>query len=137
MATNLTIKSQVAAIKALPGYGDACKVFTDADNSSASFAARLAELGIADRATARPLALVWAAEKYDAKLEEGQRGLRLPRDSAAEKAAQRVLQVCFPSADLPAGRNVSRQADPVEKMASAFAKLDKAEQRRFLRLIGQ
>ena len=105
-------------------------VFNDADKSSASFAERLIALGVADRATARPLAMEWAAQKYGAKIEQGQRGDKLPRDSAAEKAMNRVLQVCFPSADMPS-RSGAGKTDPVEALLKKFAALTPAQKRAF------
>lgn len=111
-------------------------VFNDADTSSASFADRLFKLGIGDRATAKPLAMEWAANKYKAKIEQGQRGDKLPTNSAAERAMYRVLDVCFPKADMPkAAHTTSKQTDPVAKLLAAYAKLTPAEKRKFLNRI--
>ena len=110
-------------------------VFNDADNQSASFADRLFALGIGDRVTAKPLAMEWAANKYKVKIEQGQRGAKLPRDSAAEKAMNRVLSVCFPATDLPKAKAKVNQTDVVAKLLSAYAKLTPAEKRSFLRRI--
>ena len=71
-------------------------IFDAADNSSASFCAKLLQQGIGDRATAKPYAMLWAAQKYGAKIIKGQRGDKLPRNSDAERAFYRVLNVCFP-----------------------------------------
>ncbi len=109
-------------------------VFAAADKSSASFAEQLLALGVGDRATARPLAMEWAAKKYGVTIVQGQRGDTLPRDSAAEKAMNRVLQVCFPKSDLPAKLpkiNAARAADPVEKLLAAYAKLTAGQKRSF------
>ena len=106
-------------------------VFNDADKSSASFADRLLTLGVGDRATAKPLAMQWAAQKYGVAIEQGQRGDKLPRDSAAEKAMNRVLQVCFPAADAPTKAVARNQTDPVEKMLKAYAALTPAQKRAF------
>ncbi len=107
-------------------------VFDDADKSSASFAERLMKIGIGDRATARPLAMEWAANKYNAKIEQGLQGAKLPRDSAAERAMNRVLAQCFPSVDLPkATPAASNQQDVVAKLLKAYAKLTPAEKRKF------
>jgi hypothetical protein len=108
-------------------------VFKDADNESASFAERLIALGVADRATARPLAMEWAATKYGEKLVEGQRGMTwAKRDTAAERAANRVLGLCFPAVDLPKAKTKSsNKADPVESLLKKFASLTAAEKRRF------
>lgn len=108
-------------------------VFNDADNQSASLADRLFTLGIASRAEAKPLAMEWAAKKYNATIEQGQRGAKLPRDSAAERAMNRVLQVCFPSADLPQRTPAkSNKTDNVAKLLKAYTALTAAERRRFL-----
>lgn len=111
-------------------------VFTDADNSSVSFAERLFALGVGDRATAKPLAMEWAAAKHKVKIEKGQRGDKLPTNSAAERAMYRVLDVCFPKADAPKAKPAtSKQADPVAKLLAAYTKLTPAEKRAFLRRI--
>lgn len=110
-------------------------VFTDADNQSASFAERLMALGIATRTDAKPFAMEWAAAKYRVKIEQGQRGAKLPRDSAAEKAMNRVLSLCFPAVDMPKAKAKSSSTDPVAKLLSAYAKLTPAEKRSFLRRI--
>jgi len=115
-------------------------VFKDADDSSASFADRLFKLGVADRATARPLAMEWAlahaqSKKLDAgvKLIKGQRGLTFSkRDTAAERMMNRVLGLCFPTADLAKPKAKSNnKADPVESLLKKFASLTAAEKRRF------
>ena len=107
-------------------------VFAAADKSSASFAEQLLALGVGDRATARPLAMEWAARKYGVTIEQGQRGDKLPRDSAAEKAMLRVLDVCFPRVDAPKPKiNAARAADPVEKLLADFAKLTAGQKRSF------
>ena len=111
-------------------------VFNDADTSSVSFAERLMALGVADKATAKPLAMEWAATKYKAKIEKGQRGDKLPTNSAAERAMYRVLDVCFPKADMPKAKpTTSKHVDPVAKLLAAYAKLTPAEKRAFLRRI--
>lgn len=111
-------------------------VFTDADNSSASFADRLLALGVGDRATARPLAMEWAAKKHKETIKQGQRGLTFAkRDSAAERAMNRVLQLCFPSADKPkakAKRAANNKTDAVAKLLKSYNALTGAEKRRFL-----
>lgn len=117
---------------------DIFAVFNDADNESAGFAERLFKLGIGDRATAKPLAMEWAATKYKATIEQGQRGDKLPRNSAAERAMFRVLDVCFPAADMPKAPKApkqSTQSDPVQKLLVAYAKLTPAEKRKFLNRI--
>lgn len=112
-------------------------VFNDADKSSASFADRLMRLGIASRAEAKPWAMQWAAQKYGAKIEQGQRGDKLPRDSAAEKAMNRVLSVCFPAVDMPKAPRSNNKTDAVAKLLKAYAGLSAAEKRRFLAGLGK
>jgi len=126
-------------------------VFNDADTSSASFAVRLMELGIASRAEAKPLAMEWAIEdgKRKAikarlpvptvKLVEGQRGVTFSvRDSGAERAMNRVLEVCYPKADAPKPKSPKRSAnkvDAVAKVVKAYTALTAVEKRRFLKAI--
>ena len=109
-------------------------VFNAADED-VSLADRLLTLGIGDRATARPLAVEWAAAKYKTKIVKGQRGDTLPRDSAAERAMNRVLSVIFPSADMPKAKTkkpTANKVDPVKAMVTSYTKLTAAEKRRFL-----
>ena len=107
-------------------------MFDLADNLSASLADYLFSLGLSDRATAKPFAMRWAAKKYGATIEQGQRGDKLPRDSAAEKAMNRALAQCFPATDLPkATPAASNQTDVVAKLLKAYAKLTPAEKRKF------
>ncbi len=109
----------------------ASAVFELADNTSASLAAKLMTLGFDTRSAAKPYAMKWASVKYKAKVESGQRGDKLPRDSAAEKAMNRVLSVCFPGADNPFRNAGNSDADPVAKLIKAYGKLDGAQKRSF------
>ncbi len=109
-------------------------VFNDADNTSAKLADRLFALGIADKATARPLAMEWASKKYNVALKESNKGgmTFVERNTDAERAMYRVLSVCFPSVDLAkaaTGRASSKSA--VEKLLAAYEKLSPAEKRTF------
>ena len=109
-------------------------VFNDADSESASFAVRLMELGIASRAEAKPFAMEWAANKYKVVIKQGQRGPMLPRDSASEKAMNRVLEVCYPKADAPKPKTPKATADKSDPVALLFKKwqaLSASEKRRF------
>ena len=109
-------------------------VFNLADKESASFAESLMELGIASRAEAKPFAMEWAADKYKVTIKQGQRGAMLPRDSAAEKAMNRVLQVCYPSADAPKPKTpkaTANKSDPVALLFKKWQALSAAEKRRF------
>jgi hypothetical protein len=109
-------------------------VFNAADED-VSLADRLLTLGIGDRATARPLAIEWAAAKYKAKIIKGQRGDTLPQNSAAIQAVSRVLSVIFPSADMPQAKPskpTANKVDPVKSLVTRYTKLTAAEKRRFL-----
>lgn len=109
-------------------------VFNDADNSSASLTERLIALGLATRADAKPFAMEWAAKKYGAKIVQGQRGAKLPRDSAAERAMNRVLGIVFPTADRPKtkAQRANNKTDAVAKLLKSYNALTAAEKRRFL-----
>ena len=110
-------------------------VFNDADKSSASFAVRLMELGIASRAEAKPFAMEWAAKKHNEAIKQGQRGATFAkRDSAAERAMNRVLEVCYPKADAPkpkTSKATANKSDPVEALFKKWKALSSAEKRRF------
>jgi hypothetical protein len=114
-------------------------VFNVADKSSASFAEQLLALGIGSRADAKPLAIEWASKKYDAKLKEGQRGVTfVKRNTDAEKAMNRVLQVCFPSADIAkpvSAKPSANKVDEVAKLLKKYQALTAVEKRRFLKSI--
>jgi hypothetical protein len=109
-------------------------VFNAADED-VSLADRLLTLGIGDRATARPLAVEWAAAKYKAKIIKGQRGDTLPQNSSALQAVTRVLSVIFPSVDMPQAKPskaTANKVDPVKSLVTRYTKLNAAEKRRFL-----
>jgi hypothetical protein len=109
-------------------------LFNRIDSATLSFAEEALALGLASASEARPVALEWASSKYDVKLREGQRGLalddRAKNYEAARKAVQRVLAVCFPKSDAPAKASAN-QADPVEKLLKAYAKLTAGQKRSF------
>lgn len=112
-------------------------VFKAADKSSASFAEDLLALGIASRTDAAPLAMEWAATKYKAALKQGQRGATFAqRNTAAEKAMYRVLDVCYPKADQPKApkKPTANKTDAVAKLFKAWSALSGAEKRRFATL---
>ena len=108
-------------------------VFNAADESSTSYAEKLAALGV-DQPAARAMSLEWASEKYRAPLRMGQRGMTLPRDSAAAKAAQRVMSIIYPRGSEGDGKRGKRgkrnSADPVEKLIRQCLKLSAAQRRR-------
>ena len=109
-------------------------VFNAADDD-VSLADRLLTLGIGDRATARPLAIEWAAAKYKTPIIKGQRGDTLPQNSKAIQAVTRVLSVIFPSVDMPkptTKKPTANKVDPVKSLVTRYTKLSAAEKRRFL-----
>jgi hypothetical protein len=108
----------------------ASAIFTRVDATTAGFADQLAKIGL-DRKEAKPYAMAWAAEKYSARLEEGQRGFKLPRNSDAERAYYRVLNAVFPAEASPFAKASSGNADPVAKLLKAFGKLTAGEKRSF------
>ena len=115
-------------------------VFDLADKSSASFAERLMSLGIASRAEARPHAVEWASKKYSNEpIKQGQRGLTfVKRDTNAERACDRVLEVCYPKADAPKPKSpkpTANKVDAVAKVVKAYTALTAVEKRRFLKSI--
>jgi hypothetical protein len=109
-------------------------VFTDADNESASFAVRLMELGIASRAEAKPFAMEWASKKNgNEPIKQGLQGPTfVKRDTAAERAMNRVLSVCYPKADMPKPKKATaNKTDTVTKLFTQWQALTAAEKRRF------
>ena len=77
----------------------------------------------------------WAAKKHGVAIKQGQRGATLPRDSAAERAMNRVLQVCFPSADLKSAKRTANKVDAVDALLKKYQALTASEKRRFLKSI--
>ena len=115
-------------------------VFNDADNASASFAVRLMELGIASRAEAKPFAMEWASKKHNNEpIKMGQRGMTfVRRDTNAERAMNRVLEVCYPKADAPkpkTGKATANKVDAVDALLKKYQALSASEKRRFLKSI--
>ena len=110
-------------------------VFNEADKSSASFTERLLAEGIGSRADARPLAMEWASKKYSVAIKEGQRGMTfVKRDTNAERAMNRVLEVCYPKADAPKPKTPKATANKVDPVSALFKKwqaLSAGEKRRF------
>lgn len=115
--------------------------FDLADDSSASFADKLLSAGIASRAEAQPYAMAWAVARYPGtSIKKGQRGPTFTqRNSAAEQAMYRVLQVCFPKADAPKPKAKAshNKADPVAKLLKAYNDLSAGQKRSFLAKLGK
>jgi hypothetical protein len=115
-------------------------VFDLADKSSASFAEKLMALGIASRAEAKPFAMDWASKNHnDEPIKMGQRGMTfVKRDTNAERAMNRVLEVCYPKADAPKPKTAKPSANKVDEVAKLLKKyqaLTAVEKRRFLKSI--
>ena len=111
-------------------------VFADADNESASFAERLMELGIASRAEAKPFAMEWASKKHNNEpIKNGLQGLTfVRRDTAAERAMNRVLGLCYPKVDQPKPtkkKSANKKTDAVAALFKKWKALTAAEKRRF------
>jgi hypothetical protein len=77
-----------------------------------ALAEELALEGLTTRELARPYAVIAVAELYElAKVEEGQRGYKLPRDSESDKALGRFLCSAFGSDNPFAGKGGSKAAN--------------------------
>jgi len=116
-------------------------IFDAADNAALSFAERLLAEGIGDKPTARPYAVAWAAAKHGISTKEGQRGLTFDSNNktkleAAQKSVQRVLELCFPSADVSHLPNPKaepkKKVDAVQREAQRILKNFTPAQRRKL-----
>jgi hypothetical protein len=98
-------------------------VFDEADESDVGFAARLMELGIGDWPTARPLALEWAAKKYNDEVvksnrpgaKAGDMTLAGGSSSAAYRRLMRLRDVIFGGADTKP-KEKAGNTDPVESL---------------------
>ena len=111
-------------------------VFTEALDAKAVFAMRLMALGIGSAQDARPYAVLWAAEKYNVPVYEGQRCVvtldpKAPNYEAAKKAVARVLLVIFGGEDT--GPKESAKTDKVERLIAAFMKLDATDKARAIK----
>jgi hypothetical protein len=117
-------------------YTTPAQVFEAAENASVNFAEAMMQLGIGSRAEAKPHALQWASKKYGVPIRTGQRGDGFDRTAkkgeAAHKAVQRVLDIIYPSSDLPSGKTKAKQPDPVTQLLKKFNDLTAAQKKRFL-----
>jgi len=104
-------------------------VFNKVDNTSVDFAGELLTLGV-DRVVGRALAMEWAAQKYKTRITMGQRGLMLPRDSAAEKAMNRVIRFIWPIESATPKKSTRNTTDPVEALIKKINALTPAQRRR-------
>lgn len=117
-------------------YTTPAQVFDAVESASVNFAEAMMQLGIGSRAEAKPHALQWASKKYGVRIRTGQRGDGFDVDTkqgmAAHKAVMRVLNVIYPSSDLPSGKTKAKQPDPVTQLLKKFNDLTAAQKKRFL-----
>ena len=105
-------------------------VFNKVEGASCDFAEQLLTLGV-DRVVGRALAMEWASAKYHAPIKVGQRGLMLPRDSAAEKAMNRVIRFIWPLESATPKKKAKRsKVDPIEALIKKINGLTPAQRRR-------
>ena len=105
-------------------------IFQDADNSQASFASRLYDEGIFDKAQAIPLVIEFIEGKYvGAKAYKGQRGMMFTKDTAEYWAMKRILSNCFETVTKPKG-NTQNKKDPLDALIAKIKALPKADQKR-------
>lgn len=108
-------------------------IFQEADNSQATFATRLIDLGIYTKAEAIPHIVAFVEKKYGIKAKQGQRGITFEKDTAPHSAYKRIVNNCFePEVNPDAKPKTSNRTDPVDALITKFTKLSKAEQKRFL-----
>ena len=106
-----------------------------ADSMSVTLAAKLIELGIADKATARPFVVYYLAEVRKgamALIYEGERGPTFGRGNKYERQVTRILSKIFD--DVQAERKPSKtsgKTDKVSKLFEQWQALSAAEKRRF------
>jgi hypothetical protein len=107
----------------------AYQVFNAVEGASCDFAEQLLVLGV-DRVVGRALCMEWAAEKYKVRLSMGQRGLMLPRNSAAEQAFYRVVAFVWPAVSATPKKAKRSKVDPIEALIKKINALTPAQRRR-------
>lgn len=108
------------------------------DASRETLVRELRAAGITTLEEARPIAMQWVGAKCKCPIVSGSgkaTGRKVLDAShrnyeAAKKSLQRVMNVFEPKAK--SGKPTAQKADAVERLVNAYAKLTKAEQRRFL-----
>ena len=109
-----------------------------ADSMSVTLAAKLIELGIADKTTARPFVVFYIAEVRKgamALIYEGQRGVTFGNGNKYERQVTRILSKIFD--DVQAERKPSKtsgKTDKVSKLFEQWQALSAGEKRRFTTL---
>jgi hypothetical protein len=105
-------------------------IFQEADNSQASFATRLFDEGIFDKAQAMPLVFEFIEGKYNVKAKDGQRGKTFEKDTAPHTAMKRILANCFETAPKANTQNKTEPKDPLDALIAKIKKMSKADQNR-------
>ena len=115
------------------------KVFDAADTQPTDWAVTLAAEGLTTRAMARPFVVLWAGNKYNVPVVEGQRGLTVAKDSAAEQAVKRVLAAVFSADDTPKAPKSSGNTEIARGLKTAMKpvleRFSKAEILAYLRTL--
>ena len=104
-------------------------IFNSIEGTSCDLAEKLLGMGV-DRVVGRALAMEWASAKYHAPIKVGQRGLTLPRDSAAHKAMVRVCYFIWPAESATPKKSTRNTTDPVEALIKKINALTPAQRRR-------
>jgi hypothetical protein len=113
------------------------------DTSRITLVKELREAGITTLEVARPIAMEWVSAKTKCPIVDGAgkaTGRKVLDAShgnyeAAKKALQRLMGAFEPKAKTDAaksGKPTAKKVDAVQKLLDAYAKLSKAEQKRFL-----
>lgn len=114
-------------------------VFEEANDKPTDWALRLAAEGLTTRELARPFVFIWAGQKYNEPVTQGQRGLTLPQDGAARKAANRVLANVFSADDTPKTPKSSGSVEIARGLKTAMkpilAQFTKAEIQAYLKTL--
>jgi hypothetical protein len=114
-------------------------VFEAADSTPIDWALTLAQEGLTTRALARPFVVIWAGNKYGVPVVEGQRGLTVAKNSAAEQAVKRVLAAVFSAEDTPKAPKSSPSVEIARGIKTAMkpvlAQFTKAEIQAYLRTL--
>ena len=103
-------------------------IFQDADNSQASFATRLFDEGVFDKAQAIPLVIEFVEQKYNVKAKDGQRGKTFEKDTAPHTAMKRIIANCFETVKTPSAEKSKK--DEVELLLAKIKKLSETDQKR-------
>ena len=105
-------------------------IFNAVNDTSCDFAEKLLGLGV-DRVIGRVLAMEWSSEKYHARITMGERGLKLPRNSAAEQAFHRVVAFVWPAVSATTKKVKRSNSDPVAALLKRYAALTAGQKRSF------